>query len=159
MKTAIALIIVVATIGLFTASRAESKTAKEMPSKATPVQAHAKVAATKPSVPVVKSEKSEKTAKNSPAAAPEKAPAKNPLTPAQSEKLLSLLNEGSPEELATIPGIAKTRAASIAKARPFAQVGDLILVDGVGAATYEKVLAHGKTLTQSAKTAETAKKS
>ncbi len=85
---------------------------------------------------------------------------KTTLTPAQSKRLLDLLNQGTPEDLAGIPGIAKTRAASIAKARPFAQVGDLILVDGVGAATYEKVLAHGKVLAESsARSAETPKKS
>mgnify|MGYP000886458093 CR=1 FL=1 len=84
---------------------------------------------------------------------------KSPLTPSQEGKLLALLNEGGTDELEAIPGVAATRAASIAKARPFSGVHEVILVDGIGNATYEKILAHGKTLNQAfpAKSTGTAK--
>jgi hypothetical protein len=44
--------------------------------------------------------------------------------------------------------IAATRADSIVSARPYASIHEIILVEGVGNATFEKILAHGKTLTQ-----------
>ena len=52
------------------------------------------------------------------------------------------------EDLDAIPGIAATRADSIVSARPYASIHEIILVEGVGNATFEKILAHGKTLTQ-----------
>ena len=52
------------------------------------------------------------------------------------------------EELDAIPGVAATRADSIISARPFASVHEIILVEGVGSATFEKILAHGKSLTR-----------
>jgi DNA uptake protein ComE-like DNA-binding protein len=70
------------------------------------------------------------------------------LTPTQEDKLLMLLNEGTVEDLDAIPGIAATRADSIVSARPYASIHEIILVEGVGNATFEKILAHGKTLTQ-----------
>jgi DNA uptake protein ComE-like DNA-binding protein len=70
------------------------------------------------------------------------------LTPTQEDKLLALLNEGTVEDLDAIPGIAATRADSIVSARPYASIHEIILVEGVGNATFEKILAHGKTLTQ-----------
>ena len=70
------------------------------------------------------------------------------LTPTQEDKLLTLLNEGTVEDLDAIPGIAMTRADSIVSARPYASVHEIILVEGVGNATFEKILAFGKTLTQ-----------
>ena len=81
------------------------------------------------------------------------------LTPAQEDKLLVLLNEGTMEELDAIPGVASTRADSIISARPYASVHEIILVEGVGNATFEKILAHGKTLTQHPVVAETNRKS
>jgi len=63
------------------------------------------------------------------------------------------------EELDAIPGVATTRADSIISARPFASVHEIILVDGVGNATFEKILAHGKTLTQRTVVVETNRKS
>ncbi len=74
--------------------------------------------------------------------------AKSLLTPSQEGKLLALLNKGDTDELEAIPGVAATRAASIAKARPFSDIHEVILVEGIGDATYEKILAHGKTLNQ-----------
>ena len=89
----------------------------------------------------------------------EKPAAKNPLTPAQEDKLLVLLNEGTLEELDAIPGVASTRADSIISARPYASVHEIILVEGVGNATFEKILAHGKTLNQRSVVAEASRKS
>lgn len=74
--------------------------------------------------------------------------AKLPLTESQEGKLLVLLNEGTVEDLDAIPGIAATRADSIVSARPYGSVHEIILVEGVGNATFEKILAYGKTLTQ-----------
>ncbi len=73
-------------------------------------------------------------------------PEERPLTTAQENKLLALLNEGSLEELDAIPGIARTRADSIVNARPFSGVEQIALVDGIGEATYGKILAYGKGL-------------
>ncbi len=70
------------------------------------------------------------------------------LTPTQEDKLLAILNEGTVEDLDAIPGIAATRADSIVSARPYASIHEIILVEGVGNATFEKILAFGKTLTQ-----------
>jgi len=83
---------------------------------------------------------------------------KSSLTPAQEDKLLALLNAGTMEELDAIPGVAATRADSIISARPFASVHEIILVEGVGNATFERILAHGKTLTQRPVVAETTRK-
>ena len=74
--------------------------------------------------------------------------AKLSLTETQENKLLTLLNEGTVEDLDAIPGIASTRADSIVSARPYGSVHEIILVDGVGNATFEKILAYGKSLTQ-----------
>ena len=81
--------------------------------------------------------------------------AKLDLTPTQEDKLLALLNEGTVEDLDAIPGIAATRADSIVSARPYASVHEIILVEGVGNATFEKILAFGKTLTQRGGQADT----
>lgn len=72
--------------------------------------------------------------------------AERSLTAAQENKLLALLNEGNLEELDAIPGIARTRADSIVKARPFSDVREIALVDGIGDATYGKILAYGRNL-------------
>lgn len=154
MKIVIILAILVASIGAYTLTRAESGAAKKAsipdssarsaiakaPSTPAPAAKTAKVAAEKTIMEKTSSKKSQDTF---PKTAADPAPE---LTPAESAKLLTLLNQGSAEELADIPGIAKTRALSITKARPFKEVGDLLLLDGVGTATFAKVLAHGKTL-------------
>jgi DNA uptake protein ComE-like DNA-binding protein len=70
------------------------------------------------------------------------------LTPSQEDRLLTLLNEGTVEDLDAIPGIAATRADSIVSARPYASIHEIILIEGVGNATFEKVLAFGKLLNQ-----------
>jgi len=72
------------------------------------------------------------------------------LTPTQEDKLLALLNTGTSEDLTAISGIAATRADAIVGARPFQKVHEVILVPGVGEATFERILKHGKTLTRPA---------
>ena len=72
------------------------------------------------------------------------------LTPTQQDKLLALLNEGTAVELAAISGIAATRAGAIVGARPFQKVHEVILVPGVGEATFDRIIRHGKTLTRAA---------
>jgi len=70
------------------------------------------------------------------------------LTPSQEDKLLTLLNKGTKDELDAINGIAATRAESIISARPFNKVHEIILVPGVGNATFERIMEHGKSLSQ-----------
>lgn len=79
-----------------------------------------------------------------------KPPAKSTLdlTPTQENKLLVLLNRGTAVELTAISGIAAARAEAIVGARPFQKVHEVILVPGVGDATFNRILRHGKTLTQ-----------
>jgi DNA uptake protein ComE-like DNA-binding protein len=81
-----------------------------------------------------------------------KAPAKPALnlTPTQEDKLLALLNRGTAVELTAISGIAAMRAEAIVGARPFQNVHEVMLVPGVGDATFKNILEHGKTLTQPA---------
>lgn len=59
------------------------------------------------------------------------------LTPAQNQNLLKLANEGTPEELQTIPGIGEIKAAAIKKARPVKSADQLIMVDGIGKETFD----------------------
>lgn len=71
-------------------------------------------------------------------------PSKTRLTPTQESKLLALLNQGSTDDLVALPGIAATRAGALVAARPFDKIHEIIRVDGIGQATYERLLAHGK---------------
>ncbi|MEZ5385517.1 MAG: helix-hairpin-helix domain-containing protein [Prosthecobacter sp.] len=66
------------------------------------------------------------------------------LTPTQKTKLMTLLNEGDDKELQSFPGVGKTRAAAIKKARPFADVTDVVAVEGVGEGTFAEMVAHAK---------------
>jgi len=66
------------------------------------------------------------------------------LTLSQKTKLLALLNDGENAELMTIPGVGETRAAAIKKARPFADVTNVIKVEGIGDATFAEMIAHAK---------------
>jgi Holliday junction resolvasome RuvABC DNA-binding subunit len=66
------------------------------------------------------------------------------LTGSQRTKLLNLLNEGDKKALLNIPGIGETRAAAIEKARPFADVTDVVKVEGVGDTTFAEMVAHAK---------------
>jgi|GEM_PF-4911707 len=68
------------------------------------------------------------------------------LTTTQKSKLLDLLNEGSGKDLDAINGIAKIRAESIIKSRPFHNISELILVSGIGEVTFSRIIAHAKQL-------------
>ena len=54
------------------------------------------------------------------------------LTAEQEGQLLKLLNEGEAEELEEVDGISKRRAQDIQKARPYAEVKDVLRVKGIG---------------------------
>lgn len=66
------------------------------------------------------------------------------LTASQRTKLLALLNDGDEAALTTIPNVGETRAAAIKKARPFADVTNVVKVEGVGEATFAEMVAHAK---------------
>jgi Helix-hairpin-helix motif len=51
-----------------------------------------------------------------------------------------LINKGDDKALEAIPGIGEVKAANIKKARPFKAVDDLIMVDGVGEATFDGIV-------------------
>ena len=44
----------------------------------------------------------------------------------------------------TIPNVGATRAAAIKKARPFADVTNVMKVEGIGDATFAEMVAHAK---------------
>ncbi len=69
------------------------------------------------------------------------------LTTTQKSKVLTLLNEGTPTELAVIKGVSKTRAAAIEKARPFESIDEVILVSGIGKKTISEIVSHARGLT------------
>ena len=79
------------------------------------------------------------------------------LTTTQKGKMLTLLNEGSETELATIRGISSTRAAAIEKARPFENIEEVVLVRGIGETTFAQVIDHARSLTQRSSESETTK--
>ncbi|MFP6872904.1 MAG: helix-hairpin-helix domain-containing protein [Verrucomicrobiales bacterium] len=81
------------------------------------------------------------------------------LTPTQKAKMLTLLNEGSVRDLVEIRGIGKSRAAALAKARPFKSVDQLANVKGVGKAVYTDLLSHAKSLTMRRSTRQPARNS
>lgn len=66
------------------------------------------------------------------------------LTASQKTKLIALLNDGDEAALMTIPNVGETRAAAIKKARPFADVTNVVKVEGVGEATFAEMVAHAK---------------
>lgn len=73
------------------------------------------------------------------------------LTAAQQSKLLTLLNEGSAQELAVIKGISRTRAAAIEQARPFGSIDEVVLVKGIGKGTMTEIVSHARALTTAKK--------
>lgn len=144
----IALALALALAFLFTVSpalRGESMTSSGMVAGERP-KAETK-AAVKPANRTTATPKTE--AKTGEAA---KSPAKSALdlTPTQEDKLLALLNRGTAVELTAISGIAAMRAEAIVGARPFQKVHEVMLVPGVGDATFKSILEHGRTLTQPA---------
>lgn len=64
------------------------------------------------------------------------------LTPQERNSLLSLINNGSLEELVAIDGIAEARANTILSSRPIFELEDLVLLRGFGPALISKVLQH-----------------
>ena len=66
------------------------------------------------------------------------------LTPAQSKKLLDLLNTGDDEALKSLPGVGAARAAAIKKGRPFKTVAAVTTVDGVGEGALKEWVKHAK---------------
>lgn len=66
------------------------------------------------------------------------------LTPTQKAALLKLLNEGDDKALLAIPGVGETRATAIKKGRPFADVTDVLKVEGIGEGTFAEMVAHAK---------------
>ncbi len=118
MKTFITLLALLA----FSLSLAAAETAPKKKSSAKP-----KAAAAEEAKPSAKVEAVAKT-----------------LTPSQRTKLFDLLNEGADKALMTIPNVGETRAAAIKKARPFADVIDVIKVEGIGEGTFAEMVAHAK---------------
>lgn len=92
-------------------------------------------------------EKKAETKKEAPAddkpSAKSEAEAKT-LTPTQKTKLLNVINTGDEKALTAIPGIGETRAAAVKKARPIADVLDLLKVEGIGEATFSDIIAYAK---------------
>lgn len=66
------------------------------------------------------------------------------LTAAQKTKLLKVINEGDDKSLIALPGVGETRAAAIKKARPVAEVIDLLKIDGIGEGTFSEIVAYAK---------------
>ncbi|NIP95592.1 MAG: helix-hairpin-helix domain-containing protein [Akkermansiaceae bacterium] len=69
------------------------------------------------------------------------------LTPTQKSTMLNLLNKGTAQQLASIKGVSRTRAAAIEKARPFATIDEVILVNGIGKGTMSEIVSHARSLT------------
>ena len=66
------------------------------------------------------------------------------LTPAQSTKLLDLVNKGTAKELEAVDGIGEVRAKGIIAKRPFAKAEDVAMVDGIGIETFKNLCASAK---------------
>jgi len=66
------------------------------------------------------------------------------LTPDQTTKLLDIINKGDDEAVQSLPGIGETRAKALVKGRPFAEPLELLKVEGIGDATFARIIAHAK---------------
>jgi hypothetical protein len=53
---------------------------------------------------------------------------------------MDLINKGDDAALHTIPGVGDVKKAAIKKARPFKSLDDLIMVDGIGAGTFDGII-------------------
>jgi len=60
----------------------------------------------------------------------------------QRDALLTLLNEGTEQDLSSIAGIATVRSAAIREARPFATLLEVLQVRGIGDVTFTNILQH-----------------
>lgn len=63
------------------------------------------------------------------------------LTEPQGKQLLELVNKGDDKALQTIPGVGEAKAGNIKAKRPLKTVADIIMVDGIGEATYDGIIA------------------
>lgn len=66
------------------------------------------------------------------------------LAPQERAQLLTLLNQGDLAALMAIPGIGEVRAKGIQKARPLADVTNVVSVDGIGEGIFAQMVAHAK---------------
>jgi DNA uptake protein ComE-like DNA-binding protein len=66
------------------------------------------------------------------------------LTPSQKTKLMEILNAGDDKAIQSLPGIGPVTSAAIIKGRPYADSLDVLKVDGIGEATFVKLVAHAK---------------
>lgn len=66
------------------------------------------------------------------------------LTRSQKSRLLDLLNEAPPEELAAIPGLGPSKAAALVGARPIEKLEDLLEIRGIGPALYGRIMAYAQ---------------
>lgn len=85
----------------------------------------------------------------SPKKSPEKPSAKveavaKTLVTQQRAQLLTLLNQGDLAALMAIPGIGEVRAKAIQKARPLADVTNVVSVDGIGEGIFAQMVAYAK---------------
>ena len=62
----------------------------------------------------------------------------------QRAQLLTLLNQGDLAALMAIPGIGEVRAKAIQKARPLADVTNVVSVDGIGEGIFAQMVAYAK---------------
>lgn len=62
----------------------------------------------------------------------------------QRAQLLTLLNQGDLAALMAIPGIGEVRAKAIQKARPLADVTNVVGVDGIGEGIFAQMVAYAK---------------
>lgn len=104
--------------------------------------AEKKSTAKKPAAEKKTDEKKAAPAEDKPSAKSE-AEAKS-LTPTQKTKLMAVINTGDDKALMSIPGIGETRAAAVKKARPVAEVLDLLKIEGIGEATFSDIIKHAK---------------
>jgi DNA uptake protein ComE-like DNA-binding protein len=66
------------------------------------------------------------------------------LTAPQKTQLLTLLNDGDDAALMAIPGVGAVRAAAIKKGRPFADVINVLNVDGIGEGIFAGMVEYAK---------------
>ncbi len=82
------------------------------------------------------------------------------LAPQERAQLLTLLNQGDLAALMAIPGVGEVRAKAIQKARPLADVPNVVSVDGIGEGIFAQMVAYAKAgFTQPEKKAPAKKKS
>jgi len=62
----------------------------------------------------------------------------------QRAQLLTLLNQGDLAALMAIPGIGEVRAKGIQKARPLADVTNVVSVDGIGEGIFAQMVAYAQ---------------